>query len=243
MASVIEDNVDDFTITSPREVMFYLRQLIQHGERLSVIFNEGRDSFLTVLVDLNEDDGLLYFDWGGSEEINRRFLQADRAFFVCAPQGIRNQFMCGKAWEVEVDRRRAYATRLPARYIRLQRREFFRLTLPMSLRPQVGIQSEQNPQRLVVSLIDIGIGGVCLEAPVSRLPYTPGEILTRVGINLGTFGRIDVELNVRSNYPMSRGNKEVTRLGCQFVKLSGAQEHTIQRFITHIQREEKARTG
>jgi c-di-GMP-binding flagellar brake protein YcgR len=58
---------------------------------------------------------------------------------------------------------------------------------------------------------------------------------------LGTFGRITVDLNVRYTARLTRGGKETARMGCSFVKLSGAMEHNLQRFLTHIQREAKAR--
>lgn len=241
MASVIDENLHQFTTKSPREVAYNLRQLVQAGERVSVMFNEGQESFLTILLDVDEDTGLLYFDWGGTESTVRKFLQSERNFFICTPGGIRNQFVVGKVWEAEVDKRRAFATRLPQSFTRLQRREFFRLTLPMSQRPQCSIRSANHPQALAFSVVDIGIGGVGLEIAQGKLNFVIGETIERVGIPLGTFGRIDVDFKIRFSAQVTRAGKEITILGCEFVKLSGAQENTLQRFITQIQREIKAR--
>jgi c-di-GMP-binding flagellar brake protein YcgR len=243
MASVIDEDLEEFTTSAPREVAYNLRQLVQAGERISVIFDEGRESFLTLLLDIDEDTGLLYFDWGGTEHTVRKFLDSDRNFFVCNPGGIRNQFMVGKVWEAEVDRRRAFATRLPKRFMRLQRREFFRLTLPITQRPQCGLQSPQHPQRMVLAAVDIGIGGVGFELPGGALPFAAGEIMPRVAIPLAANVRIDVDLNVRYVTRITRGGKETARMGCQFVALSGAQEHDLQRFLTNVQREMKARAA
>lgn len=241
MASVIDEDLEEFTSSAPREVAYNLRQLVQAGERVSVIFGEGEESFLTILIDIDEDTGLLYFDWGGSDSTVRKFLESERNFFICTPQGIRNQFMVGKVWEAEIDGRRAFATRLPKRYMRLQRREFFRLALPITQRPQCGVQSSQNPQRLVLPVVDIGIGGLGFELPGGRFEFAAGEILTRASFALGTFGRIDIDLKVRYATRLTRGGKETARMGCEFVNLSGAMEHTLQRFLTHVQRELKAR--
>ncbi len=243
MASVIEEDLEEYTTSSPREVAYNLRQLVQNGERLSIIFDNGRETFLTVLLDVDEDTGLLYFDWGGSDALVKKFLESERNFFLCSPAGIRNQFMVGKVWEAEVDRRRAFATRLPKRFMRLQRREFFRLHLPITQRPQCGIQSAQHPNRLVLPIVDIGIGGVGFEAAGVSLDFAAGEILQRVGFALGNYGRIDTDLNVRYTSQITRGGKDAVRMGCQFVRLTGAQEHDLQRFITAIQREMKARAA
>lgn len=241
MASVTDENLNEFTTKSPREVVYNLRQLIIAGERVSVMFHEGQESFLTILIDVDEDAGILYFDWGGSETTIRKFLQSERNFFICSPGGIRNQFMVGKVWETEVDKRKAFATYLPQSFTRLQRREFFRLSLPMSLRPQCSAQTAKHPQPLALSIVDISIGGVGIEIAQSKLDFVIGETIDRVGIPLGTFGRIDVNLKVRFSGQASRGGKEITVLGTEFVKLSGAQENIVQRFMTHIQRELKAR--
>ena len=241
MASVIEEDLEEYTSKAPREVAYNLRQLIQAGERISVIFADGHESFLTILLDIDEDTGLLYFDWGGTEDTVRKFLQSDRNFFVCNPGGIRNQFMVGKVWEVQFEKRRSFATRLPQRYMRLQRREFFRLTLPMTLRPQCTLLSEQHPKPLILSAVDIGIGGVGFEVPQTNLDFSAGEILTRAGIVLGTSTRLNVDLNVRYTGRLTRGGKETARMGCQFSGLGGAQENELQRFLTNVQRELKAR--
>lgn len=241
MSSVIEEDLEEFTTKAPREVAYNLRQLVQAGERVSVVFDEGKESFLTVLIDIDEDTGLLYFDWGGSETLNQKFLKSERNFFVCAPGGIRNQFMVGKVWEVQVDKRRAFAARLPQRYMRLQRREFFRMTLPITQRPKCGLHSEQHRQEQVYAVVDIGIGGVGFETPGGSFDYVPGEILQGAVIDVGAFGRIRVDLNVRYTTQLTRGGKETARMGCAFVDLGHAGEHGLQKFLTHVQRELKAR--
>jgi c-di-GMP-binding flagellar brake protein YcgR len=48
---------------------------------------------------------------------------------------------------------------------------------------------------------------------------------------------------VRNILETQRGGKPSRRIGCQFVKLSNAMENQLQRFITDVQREERARLG
>jgi c-di-GMP-binding flagellar brake protein YcgR len=240
MASVIEENLEEFTSTSPREVAFNLRKLAQSGERISVIFDDGRESFLTVLLDIDEDTGLLYFDWGGVESTNQKILKSDRNFFVCSPAGIRNQFMVGKVWGLELNKRRAFATRLPQRYIRLQRREFFRLTLPYTQRPTCRIALPETDRHLDLPVVDIGIGGIGLEFSGARIDYAAGTIFPNSAIDLGAFGRLNVNVEIRYTTHVLRHGKEISHIGCRFATLGGAMEHNLQRYLTHIQREIKA---
>ena len=73
-----DEELERCTLHSPREVIFQLRGMIKRGDRVTVLFQEGRQSFLTVLLDVSEDKGLLYFDIGGSNEMNQAFLKSEQ---------------------------------------------------------------------------------------------------------------------------------------------------------------------
>lgn len=237
------DNLDAFTITFRREILFYLRQLINDGERISVQFNDGQDSLLTMLLDIDEEANLLYLDWGGSEDTNERFLKSSRCIFVANPQGIRNQFITGKPREVTYKKRRAFAVTLPSQYVRLQRREFFRLVLPMTRRPPCRLALADSGGEQTLSIIDIGLGGVGLEAPTTALPLVIGQVLPKAVIDLKGPTVMRLDLEVRYLGQLVRGNRQVGHIGCQFVALSAGQEHELQKFMTLIQREEREKLG
>lgn len=241
--TVTQENLDDYTITFRREIVFYLRQLINDGDRVSIMFNEGREALLTVLLDVDEEGNRLIFDWGGSEDSNQRFLKSERNIFVASPQGIRNQFATGPAREISYNKRRAFAVALPDKYIRLQRREFFRLVLPMTRRPPCRVKLGPQEQEFMFSVIDIGIGGVGLESPVTSLPLAIGETMKGALIDLKGATVMRLDLEVRSLGQLARGSRQVGHVGCRFARLSAGQEHEIQKFITQVQREERAKLG
>jgi flagellar brake protein len=241
--TVTQENLDDYTITFRREIVFYLHQLINDGDRVSIMFNEGREALLTVLLDVDEEANRLVFDWGGSEDSNQRFLKSERNIFVTSPQGIRNQFTTGPAREITYKKRRAFAVALPEKYIRLQRREFFRLVLPMTRRPPCRVSLGPQDQEYLFSVIDIGIGGVGLESPATSLPLGIGEIMKGAMIDFKGATVMRLDLEVRYLGQLTRGNHQVGHIGSRFVKLSAAQEHELQKFITQVQREEKAKLG
>lgn len=242
MNRLTEDNHDGFTITFRREIVFYLHQLINDGTQVSVIFNEGRDTILTVLLDVSEEKDTLTLDWGSSEEVNNRFLASERNFFVATPQGIRNQFLAGKPWKVTYKKHPAFAVRLPKKYVRLQRRDYFRLVLPVTQRPKCSF-TLANGSALETAVLDIGLGGVGLEVASASAPCATGDRIAAAKIDLKNFGELTVNCEIRFVGQMTRGAKPATRLGCQFDKLSSAQEHLLQKYITHVQREERARLG
>lgn len=241
--TVTPEELERFTTDNRREILFYLRQLIHDGERISVIFDEGRETLLTVLLDVDEDAGLLYFDWGGSEASNRKLLASHNAIFVCTPHGVRNQFSVPAVHAARYQGRPAFVCEIPERYTRLQRREFFRLILPISRRSQVSLRlSDGRELRLAVT--DLSVGGIALEQAGGLPPgLTLGEIWRDVRLELKGFGQLRVDLELRNQTLIQRGDKVFGRLGCRFLNPSHALERELQRFITEVQREERAKLG
>lgn len=237
------DELEKFSTTHRREILFYLHQLINDGERISVMFNGGQDAILTMLLDVDAERNLLVFDWGGSEESNLKLLKSERNLFVCAPHGVKNQFHTGPVRETTYKQHRAFVTHLPDSYTRLQRREYFRLQLPLTRRPLCTLaQASGKPLQLPV--VDISIGGIAMELQAAGLPsFELGQRLPRSRIEMKRGGTLEVDLEVRDLSTVQRGDKTFRRIGCRFIDLPHAAEHLLQRFITDVQREERARLG
>ncbi len=238
-----KDDAASFDITFRREIVFYLRQLINDGELVNVTFDEGRDTLLTVLLDVNEDTDTLIFDWGGSDAANERLLQSPRTFFVANPQGVRNQFFASRVWRTTYKNRPAFATSIPDKYVRMQRRDFFRLSLPLTQRRPCSFKFGAAAAPWDMAVVDIGLGGVGLETREESLPFAVGDVITGAVIDLGRYGTLEADMTVRFVGAVTRGRMHAARLGCQFLKLTNAQENDLQRFVTQVQREERAKLG
>lgn len=236
------EELDRFTTTNRREILFYLHQLINDVEQISVIFNEGQDSLLTVLLDIDEPTGHLVFDWGGSEDTNLKLLKSPTSFFVCAPHGVANRFITGPVRKVLYKNRPAFATKLPDHYTRLQRREYFRLVLPLTQRPLCSLPQE-NGETLQMPIVDISIGGIAMEFPHATPPLEIGQIFRKASIAMKTGLPLIVDLEVRNISTIERGKKQIGRVGFRFIDLHHAAENQLQRFITDVQRAERARLG
>lgn len=236
-----DEDIDAYTTTSRSEVLFYLRQLINDGERLNVSFDEGNEALLTMAIALNEETGVLILDWGGSETVNRRLLQSPRATFVANPLGVRNLFQVGRVWETEYRGRPAFATEVPKKYVRLQRREFFRLTLPVTRRLKCVLSALDAgaTKEWHLEVVDIGVGGVGLEIEARELPFACGQVIPGTLIDLGRHGVLNQDLEVRYTRSVVRGLKKFVHVGCRFVHLNPAQEKSLQQFITHMQCEHR----
>lgn len=243
MTTQYETEVEAFTITFRREIVFYLNKLINDQEPVTVMFNDGDEILLTMLLDLDDKDDLLIFDWGGSEQVNQRLLKAPHAYFVANPVGVRNQFMTGRVRETTYQGRPAFATQIPEKFVRLQRREFFRLTLPIARRIPCMLRLGDDGRKLDLSVLDIGLGGVGFEARSDLGAVEIGQIVAGVTIDLGKFGALRVDLEIRYIRQPNGETKKPGKLGCRFVSLNSRQENDLQRYITQIQCDDRAKRG
>ncbi len=233
-----DEDIERCTMNGRREIAFQLRSLIKHSERVSVSFDEGRQSFLTVLIDLSEDDDSLYFDIGGSEETNRAFLKAERCAFAGIIEGIRIQFSAPRAKKMSLKGEQVFAVPLPKSLLRLQRRDAFRLPLPTS-KPYICRIRRGSPGELALPLHDISVGGIGIQV-VDHLGFEAMEQLDNCWIDLRDSGMLTVTLEVR--YIMSkesRSGKPVFHMGCRFLKLSPLNETLIQRFMARVEAERR----
>lgn len=243
MTAQYETDVDAFTITFRREIVFYLNKLINDQEPVTVMFNDGDEILLTMLLDLDDQGNELIFDWGGSERVNQSLLKASHAHFVANPVGVRNQFMTGGVWETTYQKRPAFATRIPEKFVRLQRREFFRQSLPISRRIPCTLRIGDDGRKLDLTVLDIGLGGVGFELRGELGDLSIGQVIPGATIELGKFGALRVDLEVRFIREPNGDTKKPGKLGCRFVSLNSRQENDLQRFITQIQVDDRAKRG
>ena len=234
-----EEDYERCTLSGRREILFQLRSLIRNNQRVFVTFDEGRQSFLTVLIGLSEPEGYLYFDISGSEETNHGFLKAERSQFSCDVEGIRLQFAAKQARVTNIDGENVFAVALPHSLLRLQRREAYRLQLP-STKPYICRVRRGTPEEKALPLYDISIGGIGVQVN-EHLDYEPLEKLENCWLDLRDSGMICVTLEVR--YLMEkegRSGKTFWHMGCMFLKLSALDETHIQRFMARAEAERRA---
>ncbi|MBK7357370.1 flagellar brake protein [Propionivibrio sp.] len=234
-----DEDIERCTLSGSREILFQLRSLIKHSERVSVTFDEGRQSFLTVLIDISADDGQLIFDIGGSEETNRAFLKAERCQFAGILEGIRIQFYVKQARMVKINGEHVFTVDLPSSILRLQRRDAFRLHLPTT-KPYICRVRRGSANEKALPLRDISVGGIGTQV-AEQLAYDPLERLENSWIDLRESGIFTVTLEVRYiQSTESRSGKPLWHMGCRFLNLTAHDETLIQRFMARVEAERRA---
>lgn len=232
-----------FMLRAPAEIMPVLHGLRDRGAHVSVFFNEGRDTLLSVLVAVANDH--LILDTSPDDATNRKAVAADKHFCVTLLDKVRVQFILRDFTLVSHEGRPAFRAALPDEVLRLQRREYYRLLAPIArpLKCLMPLPLPAGGQYLhEAHVYDISGGGVGIFAPPAHVPFDTGMQIPNCLIELPEVGIVTCTLKLCSVFEVTLKNgARSKRAGGEFVKLPGPMMTLIQRYIIKVERERKAR--
>jgi c-di-GMP-binding flagellar brake protein YcgR len=129
--------------------------------------------------------------------------------------------------------------------LRLQRREFYRLTTPIArpLKCRMPLPLVGGDEHLhEATVFDISGGGIGISAPPEDVPFATQQQVQNCRIELPEVGIVTCTVKVCSVFEITlKSGARVKRAGCEFVKLPGPMATLIQRYIIKVERERKAR--
>jgi hypothetical protein len=234
---------DQYLLHDHGEIIHVLRALNDKGCQITIFFNGGSDFVLTTLLSVG--DGGVVLDHGADAELNRLALAADKLFCITLLDKVRVQFILRQLQQTSYEGRPAFKAGLPDSVLRLQRREYYRLTMPVMRRLGCQIpmtQPEGGTSLVDVDIVDISGGGIAIVAPPEEVRFEPDMEFLNCRIDLPEVGVVTANIRVRTVFDITlRNGARVKRSGCAFVKLPGGMATLIQRYIIRTERERKAR--
>lgn len=232
-----------YILNSKLEILFILRELMRRKALFTAYFNEGSDYLLTSLLAV-EDDALL-LDYGANEEMNTKMLASSKVVLIANHDKVKVQFSRPGVQLVKFEGHPAFRTTIPESVMRLQRREYYRLTTPTSrpVKCYIPIHGERGTQReLEAMVLDISNGGIAVIAPPEGLILKVGGVLEDCRVVIPDMGTVFTTIQVKNLFDITMKNgTHVRRAGCQFSHLDGPAMNLIQRYIIRIERDRRAR--
>ena len=240
------DDYSKYLLHSRSEILAVLRTLIQKGSMITVYFDHGRSFLLTSVIALGDDNRQFILDVGSDSEMNRKALLADKLVFTTVVDKVKVQFSLDKLSPIQSGGRPALLAKVPEQLLRLQRREFFRLSTPVAnpLKLCATItRADASVVQLELPLMDISGGGVGLTVSAEQTELLKrDDTLSDCKIMLPDEGLLVATLRVRSLVEViTRSGARFFRVGCEFIGLPPSRMTLIQRYITRVERERKAR--
>jgi c-di-GMP-binding flagellar brake protein YcgR len=237
----------NYEIASRREIVSLLRQIGEKNALVRMLVQGERDVCVTSILDIDDRVGTMLIDCSVNRDQNLRILAQKRLRIETSLDNIRIVFIATDVASALYENRPALRCSIPATLVRLQRREYFRMAMPVTspVRVTVPLPAEGPADARAVAetftLADISVGGLSILDHKRALGTTVGQRL--IGCNLALpDGLVSTTLAVRNMVELALLNgKTCRRLGCEFVDLSRANLAHIQRYITKLERERNAR--
>lgn len=240
------DDYSRYLLHSKTEILAVLRSLAQKNALITVYFDQGRSFLLTSMIAVTPDTQTFVLDLGSNDEMNRRALEAKKLILTTVVDKVKIQFSLSALSATQYDGRGALLGALPDVLLRLQRREYFRLSTPIAAPIKLSTtlrRPDHSAVQTSLPLLDISGGGVGLMvSPEQAQLLERGETLCECKLMLPDEGLLVTTLCVRNLFDVTtRSGTRYVRVGCEYVGLTSARLAMVQRYITRVERERKAR--
>ena len=233
-----------YLLRSRIDIAAVLRDIVRTRGLAHVHFGAGPDTLLTAFLAADARKGEIVFDCSGSERLNRELLRAAKLDFVSSHDRVKVSFTTGPARLVEHEGKPAFAVCMPDAMLRLQRREAYRVAMPVArpVRCVIPLERDGVACEVETRVHDISQGGVALIVQPGELPREVGARYPGCRIALPDGGNLVVTLESVDQHDVTlRDGRTMLRVGCRFVRPSPTAAALVQRYIMKLERDRRAR--
>jgi c-di-GMP-binding flagellar brake protein YcgR len=237
------DTIDyhQYSIASRLEISQILRAIMRNAGLITASVGGGGDFFLTSIVKVDDEAGYLMLECERQGKHVGRVLGKQHLLCSTSLDKIKIQFVCEGIEVAQCDGRDAFKAPLPDELLRLQRREYFRMSTPIANPVKCTLSLPHNETRATVelSLIDISCGGMAVMTPHELFTPELGATYDCV-LHLPGTTALRTRVQARNAYMMTLANGKITqRSGFAFVNLRESMLSVIQRYIMGLERQRK----
>jgi len=239
--SARQDNLERFRTHRKRDVVSNLLELSQRVEPLTILFEAGKHSFPTSIIDVISDQDLVIFERAGSAKMNDKLLVSERGTIIGQPDGVKVRFVLDPISASEHQGEQVLVAPVPSEHYRMQRRQFFRINTQI-LNPVMVTLKLPNGEEASLRVGNLSSGGLRLDDVDNLLEYDVLDLLSDCTIQIPEASPLQVDLEVRNSYELTnkKGN-QVHYVGCAFKNMLRDQESNIQNYINILQVAERAK--
>lgn len=235
----MSENDDNFLVTSPLQIRALLRSILEQGA-LMRMFTKGRSlTLVTVLLEIDEETQTIVVGDSVDDDFNRRLIAIDTVSFETTLNKISVAFTSAQTDYCMHDGKPALRLLFPQSIRRMQRREFYRVNVPMG---QPALCTLTSPTEITVAIKDISAGGISIIDDKHTLHKIPGTVYPKCQLVLPDTGTLETDLLVRRSHDETLPNgKIICIIGCQFINLPNRMHILVQNYIGRLERKLSAR--
>jgi len=235
-----------YLIHSRPEIAAILNTLAKSATVVTAYFDGGSDFVLTSIAGVKPDQDKVFVDYGADAAANQRALQTRDITFVATHERIRIQFSAESLRAARLGGREVLSMALPASLLRLQRREYFRISTPLTRPLLCRIPPlRARPQATAeVTIVDISCGGISVIDFTEPAGIETGARFRNCRIRLPDLGEVTTDIEVRSTFEVTfKNGAKHRRAGCEFIGMRERDRALIQRYISRLERERRDLAG
>ena len=225
---------ESYAIHNESDIQFVLRGIMQARSLITLYFDQGNSFILTSILAIDPRNKNMILDYGNDEKLNQKVLNTAKLTCVTSQAKVKVEFKCNSIKKIKFQDNSAFIVNLPKSLMRMQRRDFFRISTP-SVKPLICIiplPEGYKSKTAEVALLDISCGGIAVIDQHPIVSFDPETIFKNCQITLPEIGTITTDIRVKNTYEVTLHN-EVTckRAGCEFIKPPTKILAMIQRYI------------
>ena len=240
----------DYLVRNQKLIAEYLTDIFKHKCIITAHFGENNASFLTAILELDVKNSIIKVDCAPAEHLNQQLLNSAKVLFRTQIDGIKVSFSGKSIKKTKIGDHHAFEMPLPDAIFWMQRRQFYRVKIPLSHTGsfcEIAFQDESEHEFPSIRtekfrLNDIGINGFAFLNPHPYLnqqfqydiAFNGAKLFLHEGPNsvVGFVIKDVTEIKVNTTSTQQR-------IGCQFSDITPSFESGIQRYMQDIERQMK----
>ncbi len=235
--------LEPYRVYSRADIVGMLRSLRDAGVLVTAYFDADPGFGVTTLLQVNDGNGTLIFDNLSLEVAQKRLLAAPAVTFVGFVEAIKVQFTATGTRAVSFEGKPAFAVKIPAQALRLQRRDAFRVRPPLSKPATCRVPLAEGADQFEgLRVLDISIGGLAILAYPERIDLSAGMQIDGCRLDLPGVGGADVSLRIR-HVDVLPHDEKARRCGCEFVNMAPATQLMLARYVNQLDAEARRLAG
>jgi c-di-GMP-binding flagellar brake protein YcgR len=233
-----DGTIDEFSVTSPREIQTLLRQLLDGSVLLNLNASDG-SVFTSAVWTLDSGRGTIGFNADPADPAMQALLQCDEATVVGYLDSVKLQFDVHDLVLVHGNKASVLSCPAPRVMYRFQRRNAFRVRPLIRTSPTARMRHPAQPEtELALRVIDISIGGCAVFLPDDVPTMSAGVVLNDVRIELDADTHLDLSMRLQ-HVTAINADANGLRLGFEFRRVGGDALRVLQRYIDLTQKRGK----
>ncbi|MDQ6685642.1 MAG: flagellar brake protein [Pseudomonadota bacterium] len=232
--SAANSGLDEFRVSSVREITVLLKQLCDGSVLLNINASDG-SVYKSAIWTLDSAKEVISFNADIRDPALRALLDCDEATVVGYLDSVKLQFDIDDLVLVQGQRASVLSCPFPHEMYRFQRRDAFRVRPVSRSSPVAQCRHPTHEQKISLRVLDVSIGGFGLFLPEGTPLLQPGVLLRGVQVDLDIDTVLHVDLRLKHITTLN-ADAHGSRLGCELVRPNNDTVRSLQRFIDQTQK-------